>query len=54
MKKILIILFFYLFVIDNAYSRIIYDFNKRKDIRDWIIVDDGVMGGLSFGEIIII
>ncbi len=25
--------------------KIIYDFNKNSDIRDWVVVDDGVMGG---------
>ena len=51
MKKIFIILFFHLFIMDNAYPRIIYDFNKKINIRDWIVVDDGVMGGLSLGKI---
>ncbi len=28
----------------------IYDFNKESSKTDWIIVDDGVMGGLSQGK----
>ena len=31
--------------------KIIYDFNKNSDIRDWVVVDDGVMGGVSYGSI---
>jgi hypothetical protein len=27
----------------------IFDFNKESDIQNWIIVDDGVMGGRSSG-----
>lgn len=28
----------------------IYDFNKDSSSKDWLIVDDGVMGGLSQGK----
>ncbi|RTE52320.1 CIA30 family protein [Arenibacter aquaticus] len=28
----------------------IFDFNKESNIRDWQIVNDGVMGGLSVGN----
>ena len=28
----------------------IYDFNKDSSSKDWLIVDDGVMGGLSEGN----
>ncbi len=28
----------------------IYDFNKNSSPKDWLIVDDGVMGGLSEGN----
>ena len=31
--------------------KIIYDFNKNSDMRDWVVVDDGVMGGVSYGSI---
>ena len=28
-------------------ERVIFDFNKKSDLQDWIIVDDVVMGGRS-------
>ena len=31
----------------------IFDFNKRSNLSNWKIVDDGVMGGLSRGNIIL-
>lgn len=31
-------------------STIIYDFNKNSSPKDWLIVDDGVMGGVSQGK----
>ncbi|MBT8347697.1 MAG: CIA30 family protein [Desulfofustis sp.] len=31
---------------------VIYDFKKQSDLEDWRVVNDGVMGGLSRGEII--
>lgn len=31
-------------------SSIIYDFNKDSSLRDWRIIDDGVMGGMSQGK----
>ena len=30
-------------------TTVIYDFNKNSPKNDWIIIDDGVMGGLSHG-----
>jgi len=30
-------------------SQIIFDFNKNSDVRNWIILDDVVMGGESSG-----
>ena len=29
----------------------IFDFKKNTSIRDWRIVDDGVMGGISAGQL---
>ena len=29
-------------------GQVIFDFNKKSDLQDWIIVDDVVMGGRSF------
>ena len=31
-------------------SKVIFDFNKNSDVKDWIIVDDVVMGGGSSGS----
>ena len=31
-------------------TNMIYDFNKNSSPRDWRIIDDGVMGGLSQGK----
>lgn len=31
-------------------TEMIYDFNKNSSPKDWLIVDDGVMGGLSEGN----
>ena len=42
MKYLLIILF--------MNTSLIYDFNKNSSSRDWRIIDDGVMGGLSQGK----
>lgn len=28
-------------------GKVIFDFNKKSDLQDWIIVDDVVMGGKS-------
>jgi NADH dehydrogenase [ubiquinone] 1 alpha subcomplex assembly factor 1 len=34
-------------------TQFIYDFNKNSSPRDWRIIDDGVMGGLSQGKFFI-
>lgn len=31
-------------------TEMIYEFNKNSSPKDWLIVDDGVMGGLSEGN----
>ena len=31
-------------------SKVIFDFTKKSDIKDWVIVDDVVMGGRSSGN----
>lgn len=36
------------FMLINPFT--IFDFNKDSNIRDWQIVNDGVMGGLSVGK----
>ena len=40
---------FTLFLIMN--TSLIYDFNQNSSPRDWRIIDDGVMGGLSQGKL---
>lgn len=32
-------------------SNIIFDFNKKSDLKKWVIIDDIVMGGKSSGSI---
>ena len=44
MKMALLLLFAFM------NSTIIYDFNKKSSTRDWRIIDDGVMGGMSQGR----
>ena len=50
--KILIQIIVYLivFLVENLEAKIIYDFNNGKNINDWLVVDDGVMGGRSLGS----
>jgi hypothetical protein len=40
----------FLLLIVTMSTSIIYDFNKNSSPRDWRIIDDGVMGGLSQGK----
>ncbi len=49
MKNLTIILL--IIMILTFTNRDIFDFNKSCDMRNWMIVDDGVMGGLSQGTI---
>ncbi len=43
-----LILIFNLF---SAMTSLTYDFGEGKDGKDWMIVNDGVMGGLSSGKV---
>ena len=36
----------------SAIEMDLFDFEKRDDLQEWRVVNDGVMGGLSRGEII--
>ena len=38
--------------LNNKTDMILFDFQKQSDLQDWRVVNDGVMGGLSRGEII--
>jgi hypothetical protein len=44
MKKVL----FMMILLSSINSKIIFDFDKNSNIKDWIIIDDVVMGGESF------
>ena len=39
------------FFMENADAKILYDFQNEKNISDWIVVDDVVMGGRSIGSL---
>ena len=39
-----------LLILTSMNSHIIFDFNQKVIIKDWVIVDDGVMGGKSAGS----
>ena len=39
-----------LLILTSMNSHIIFDFNQKAIIKDWVIVDDGVMGGKSAGS----
>jgi len=51
MKPLTILLLCTLFL--NSTNDYIFDFNKTSNMRNWMIVDDGVMGGLSQGDIVL-
>jgi NADH dehydrogenase [ubiquinone] 1 alpha subcomplex assembly factor 1 len=51
MKRLLqIIVYLIILLIENIDAKIIYDFNHGKNINDWFVVDDVVMGGESLGS----
>src|SRR6056297_3602730 len=45
------VLFICMILYTSVMAQLIYDFDKNSDIREWVIVDDVVMGGRSSGEI---
>ena len=51
MRGIVYFLSFLVIMMAEKTPKIIYDFNKSSDMRDWVVVDDGVMGGVSSGSI---
>ena len=51
MKPLTILLLITLFL--NSTNNYIFDFTKTCDMSNWMIVDDGVMGGLSQGAIVL-
>ena len=46
MKNLILIMI----ILASKPSAIIFEFNQESDLRNWIIVDDVVMGGKSFGS----
>ena len=38
--------------LNNETEMVLFDFQRQEDIEDWRVVNDGVMGGLSRGQII--
>ncbi len=46
MKWLLIIA---LGLMNTTMSEVIHNFNKQDDLKNWLVVNDGVMGGLSQG-----
>jgi len=51
MNSITILIIITLFY--NSTNDFIFDFTKSSDMSNWMIVDDGVMGGLSQGYIVL-
>ncbi|WP_367889210.1 hypothetical protein [Polaribacter filamentus] len=41
-------LIYTLILFSSMASQIIFDFNKTSNIKNWIVIDDVVMGGKSF------
>lgn len=41
-----------MFIFSNPTSMTLFDFNSETDIKQWSVVNDGVMGGLSKGTLI--
>lgn len=39
--------------LNREQQMLLFDFTNRNDLRDWRVVNDGVMGGLSRGEIVL-
>ena len=46
--KIAILLF--MMTSNSTFAKILYDFSSKNSVRDWYVVDDGVMGGRSKGN----
>ena len=34
-----------------AEGKVVYDFNENSTFQKWMVVDDGVMGGFSSGNL---
>lgn len=49
-KNIMKSFIFIIILLTTMTSNIIFDFNKNVNIKDWVIIDDVVMGGKSSGS----
>ncbi|MGB5430696.1 CIA30 family protein [Eudoraea sp.] len=43
-------LFLIIFIFNMSEPFVLFDFSKESNIQNWIVVNDGVMGGLSKGK----
>ena len=51
-KYTIIPILLFLPMITKSEGKMIYDFDVDSSFRNWAIVDDGVMGGLSAGNLV--
>ena len=51
MKNYVLIIFITLLATMKSEEKIIYDFHANSSFQNWAVVDDGVMGGLSSGNL---
>ena len=50
-KNYIFVFCIFMILLEKAHARIIYDFSSDKSVNDWVVIDDGVMGGVSYGSI---
>lgn len=48
MKNLITLCLFYIFIFTDKNYKV--DFGTNKDGKDWLVINDGVMGGLSQGD----
>lgn len=41
---------FFLFLTTSMNAQVIFDFNSTSKLNDWVVINDGVMGGRSLGR----
>ena len=51
MKHYVLTILMTLFTTMNSEEKMIFDFHEDSSFRNWAVVDDGVMGGLSAGNL---
>jgi len=50
-NRIIIILQAFIMNVSIAEGKVVYDFNENSTFQKWMVVDDGVMGGFSSGNL---